>query len=320
MPRTVRVSAPSRLHFGMFSFGHPNVRSYGGVGVMIAQPRLVLSVCAADRPEAHGSCADRALEFAQRFMAELPADCRFGYRIEIEAAPRSHIGLGSGTQLALAVGVALHRLANDETIGRRRLVELLGRAQRSAVGTHGFSHGGLIVEAGKRGGELGPLIERIALPDEWRIVLLMPQATEQGLSGSAEQQAFDKLSPVPLEVTGRLCQEVLLEMIPAAQTENFDAFGESLYRYGVEAGACFAAHQGGPFASPRLAELVAAIRDLGVRGVGQSSWGPTLFALLPDETQAQAFVRRLTEAGLSAGLELIAAAPDNHGARIEVIP
>ena len=46
-------------------------------------------------------------------------------------------------------------------------------------------------------------------------------------------------------MTAALCREVLVDLLPAAAEGDFDAFGESLYRYGHEAGLLFAAAAGG---------------------------------------------------------------------------
>jgi predicted sugar kinase len=148
-------------------------------------------------------------------------------------------------------------------------------------------------------------------------MLVRPRG-ERGLSGDAEREAFSALPPVPLEMTAALCHEIAVHLLPAADEGRFEEFSESLYRFGHQAGLCFAGRQGGAYASPRLAALVETIRGLGVRGVGQTSWGPTLFALLADQAAAAAFVERLRARLPDEQLELSIAAPDNRGARIEV--
>ena len=82
-------------------------------------------------------------------------------------------------------------------------------------------------------------------------------------------------------------------MWPAAEAGDFARFSRSVYRFGYQAGLCFAGRQGGAFASQRIAELVEAARNLGVEGVGQSSWGPTVFALLANEEAARRFAEAI---------------------------
>ena len=319
MSRTVQVVAPSRLHFGMFSFGRAEERQFGGVGVMIERPGLQLVLTASDRFEAHGPLADRVEEFARRVsaawsLAELP-----GCRIEVTSAPPQHVGLGVGTQLGLSVAAGLNTLLDRTALEIVELARSVGRGQRSAVGTHGFARGGMVVEAGKvTDVEISPQTGRALLPAEWRFVLVRAPA-EIGLYGNDESQAFAALPPVPAETTDALCRLALLHLLPEAEAARFDKFSESLFRYGRLAGECFAAKQGGPFASPRLAGLVETIRGLGIRGVGQSSWGPTVFALLPDEHAANDFVERLRHEPDTDDLDVLVTAPNNTGAQVEVL-
>ena len=66
-----------------------------------------------------------------------------------------------------------------------RLAELVGRGERSAIGTHGFAQGGLLVEGGKAAGEsVSPLVSRLELPADWALVLLIDRG-QRGLSGAA---------------------------------------------------------------------------------------------------------------------------------------
>ncbi len=195
------------------------------------------------------------------------------------------------------------------------LITIAGRAARSAIGTYGFVLGGLISESGKLACEtLAPLEERDEVPADWRFVLVLPQH-EPGLSGDEERQAFDHLPPVPPETTEHLRRELNDHLFPAARDGDFTRFGESLYRYGHTAGECFAARQGGPFASQRLAALVETIRALGVPGVGQSSWGPTLFAATDSQSAAEELSQQLRPHLNPHDITLIAP-PNNTGARI----
>jgi beta-RFAP synthase len=288
---------------------------------MIDAPTLVIeatktSATGDDRFTASGPLASRAIEVARRAADRLSFQPDQGAKFNIVAAPRQHVGLGSGTQLGLAVTTALAAIHGSELPrSAEALASASGRGERSSVGTHGFLHGGLIVEAGKHEEDaIGPLIARVDLPTDWRFLLLIPAQTQEGLSGSTEREAFAHLPPVPKAITDALCRETLLEMIPAAQAGDCDRFGDSVFRFGELAGSCFAAQQGGSYASPALAELVASLRRREVHGVGQSSWGPALFALLPNETAAER-LRADLDTELPGEFEFVVAAPQNEGAR-----
>ena len=58
------------------------------------------------------------------------------------------------------------------------------------------------------------------------------------------------------------------------------------------------------------------MRSLGIEGVGQSSWGPTLFALFPDATAAAEFVQQARQDPQGCELEYEVTGADNHGARV----
>jgi beta-RFAP synthase len=287
MTQAVHVSAPCRLHFGLFGFGRSSGPQWGGVGVMVEPPNVQLAIEPADQFSASGLLAARAERFARSAalawqLPELPA-CR----IRIESPPE-HTGLGVGTQLGLSIAAGMRRFLQLPDLAPDALAESVGRGKRSAVGTYGFHLGGLIVDAGKESGQvLGKLSERALVPDDWRFVLIS-SAKERGLSGDTEADAFSRLPPVPGEITQELWRLTEEEVLPAVKRGDCAAFGEAVYHFGRFAGECFAAVQGGPFASDEIGRLIDALREHGVDGVGQSSWGPTVFAIVPHEADARA--------------------------------
>ena len=235
-PRSVFVAAPSRLHFGMFSFGQPRVRQFGGAGAMIKSPGLQLRVEPADRFETVGPLADRAREVALRVTRMLSDEPAPRCRIEILSAPREHTGLGVGTQLSLSVAAALNAFFGNNRLTPRQLSALAGRAERSAIGTYGFDAGGLLLEGGKLPDEtISPLVAQVSLPAAWRFVLIIAR-DEQGVSGLDERAAFRNLPPVPPETTAALVALAAEELIPAADAADFGRFSAALYQFGHTAG------------------------------------------------------------------------------------
>ncbi|MEX2139731.1 MAG: hypothetical protein WD894_10750 [Pirellulales bacterium] len=328
--RSVVVTAPSRLHFGMFSFGQASVRQYGGVGAMIESPGVRVSFRPAEHFAIAGLHAERAGRFAEQIVAGLRQNGGLSSNegelsgvLEIQHAPREHIGLGLGTQLGLSIAAAICAACGLPRAPAAELARLAGRGKRSAIGTHGFDRGGLLVEAGKRtADEISPLLARLDLPAAWRFLLIMPRR-ETGLAGTDEQQAFLRLPAVPLSTTDRLLREAMLHLLPAAAMGDFREFSASLYRFGHLAGTCFARQQGGPYADERTAGLVRQLRQMDIEGVGQTSWGPTVFALFQSEDEArrrlpevQACLAEVSAAGDGNEYECIVTAPANQGATI----
>lgn len=318
MKRSVTVHAPCRLHFGMFSFGHADLAQFGGVGAMVDPPAVKVSIIPAD---SFAVVAERALARRVRQLVDTLTDAwqlPETPRCEIEVdSPASHSGLGVGTQLALSVAAGLRRMLELPDQSLEALADATGRGMKSAVGTYGFQQGGLIVDAGKTPGQtLGTLSVWAALPEAWRFVLICPQ-DEQGLAGESEVKAFARLPPVPLETTRALWRITHEELLPAVESRDLAAFGEAVFQFGRRAGECFAPVQGGSFATPEIARLINSLRDKEVFGVGQSSWGPTIFALAPDDEAASRLASWLRATSPSQSLEVTIAKPSNRGAAID---
>jgi beta-RFAP synthase len=315
--RTVHITAPSRLHFGLWALASAEGRQFGGVGAMIERPGLKLTITADKVLVATGRLSMRAVHFAHDW-AEFHRRPAPAVRIRLIESPPEHAGLGTGTVLGLAVAAGLNAFAGLPSQSPPELALSVGRGVRSAVGTYGFVHGGLVVDQGKLPGtSVAPLDCRIDLPEEWRFVLVRPKVLK-GLAGEEEAAAMAALPPVPAEVTEELIGLTRDKLIPAAATDDFESFAGALYRYGNLAGQCFAARQGGPYNGPVLTALVERIKALGYEAVGQSSWGPTLFVAVPSQDDAERLVGELSGDAAEQALELSISAPCNRGAKIEV--
>ena len=316
MPSTVVVHAPSRLHFGLLALASQTGRQFGGVGAMVDQPGLRLRISAESTWRTAGPLAPRLEAAAERW-------CRFHDRerpccsVVVEKAPPQHVGLGVGTQLALSVAAGLSSFCGLPAGTPPELAISVGRGLRSAVGTYGFAMGGLIVERGKLPGELiSPLDTRLDLPPVWRFVLVRP-LDARGLSGEMEKSALDE-TPVPVNISEELIAEVREQLVPAAATADFGAFAASLHRYCRQAGAFYVRQQGGIYNGPVLTALVDRIQSWGHVGVGQSSWGPTLFVAQPDAQSARSLAERLWQEWDGPKLDAIVAEPNNSGAKVEI--
>lgn len=296
MSEPIEIITGCRLHFGIFAHRPETGREFGGVGVMIDTPRVRLSVRAAGSDSVDGPAepAERVRGIVARYRRSVgdalqPPPCR----VDVYEAIPPHVGLGSGTQLAMAVACGLSRLAGEESVTATELARRVGRGARSAIGVHGFECGGMLFDDGKAPGEsLGSLAARIDFPAAWRFLLVTP-ARNEGLSGCAEREAFARLPPMPSGMTARLRQLAFERLLPAVKAKDYEATGELLYQFNCAVGEYFAPAQGGTYAHSQMRELVAAMRREGIAGVGQSSWGPTIFALLCDADSASDLAARI---------------------------
>jgi beta-ribofuranosylaminobenzene 5'-phosphate synthase len=307
----VRVEAPARLHLGMLAVAADGGRRFGGLGVSVTRPAVVIEAERAGELSAEGVDAERALAFARRSRDALGLAGGAHLRV-VEAIPE-HVGLGSGTKLALAVTTALAALA-DRDVDPPELAAAAGRAARSAVGMWTFALGGLVVEGGVRPGDHrpAPLLAHHRMPDGWRAVLVVPNA-DPGLSGSAEEEAFAQLRPAP-ERSALIAQLVLTALLPALVERDVDEFGAALTRIQELVGDSFAVAQGGRF-HPLAGDLVDTLLRNGAAGAGQSSWGPAVYGVVGSEAAGRALAERMEEAvGGGASVELVGF--DDRGARV----
>lgn len=291
---TVTVEAPARLHFGLLDLRATAVRRFGGIGAPAPAFTARVSVTRADT--LHATAADdadanRAAEFARRFLAHYRLDG--GARIDVERAIPAHSGLGSGTQLALSVALALAEL-HGVAATVPELAHAVGRARRSAVGTWTFAGGGFVVEGGRRvdATVASPLLARVMFPAAWRCVVAVPEAGP-GVSGEAEAAAFAEL-PVPdVRDVERIAYLVLVTMLPALAEGDITAFGTALTEVQEINGRWFSLAQGGTFAPGPSTDLIHRMREWGAAGVGQSSWGPAVYAIVDGDDAAGALARHV---------------------------
>jgi beta-ribofuranosylaminobenzene 5'-phosphate synthase len=309
---SVRVEAPARLHMCMLDVAGGGARRFGGLGVALSRPAAVVEASPSDDVTAEGPDAERALAVARRCREVL--GLAGGARVRVLEAIPGHVGLGSGTKLALAVTAAIAALAG-ETPEPRAIARAAGRGARSAVGLWTFVLGGLVVEGGVRPGidQPAPLLARHAMPDEWRCVLAIPHA-EPGLSGRAEEEAFTQLRP-DSDRAALIAQLVLTSLLPGLAEGDLTEFGAALTRVQRLVGESFASAQGGVF-HPRSGPLVDALLRLGAAGAGQSSWGPAVYGVVGGEQEGLELARRVdTELAGGGRVELVSF--DNRGARVE---
>jgi beta-ribofuranosylaminobenzene 5'-phosphate synthase len=76
-------------------------------------------------------------------------------------------------------------------------------------------------------------------------------------------------------------------MLPALQRADLLAFGAYMQDLQAYNGDYFAPIQGGRYASQDVANVLAWLQANGAACVGQSSWGPTGFAILENQQQAE---------------------------------
>lgn len=315
----VRITAPGRLHLGFLDLAGTLGRRFGSLGITLERPATVVRMGRAERLEATGPDAERAVAAVEKAARRLGLNA--GVKVVVENALPPHSGLGSGTQLGLAVATGL-ALIDGKPFTPREIGAALGRGARSAIGIGAFTEGGVILDGGKAIGEGAgdappPIISRLPFPERWRIILVFDHA-HRGLNGPEEMAAMDNLPPFADTLAGHLARLAVMVALPALANADVRHFGEAVGEMQRLLGDHYAGAQGGRYTSPAVAEAMDWLEAEGVKGVGQSSWGPTGFAIIGDPEEAE----RLTgEArarfGAQPALAFECVRGSNAGARIE---
>jgi len=321
----VRVDAPSRLHLGFLDPSGSLGRRFASLGMVIEGFDTCVEMQAAAQTGASvaahlgASLAGPAQERMTRYLLALqratgrhtPAHLR------LHAAPPAHSGFGSGTQLALACGRAFCQFHGLD-LNTRQLAAMLGRGERSGVGLAGFDRGGLLLDGGPGSeGTVAPLISRIDFPEAWRVLLLLDDRID-GLSGKAERVAMERLPPFPRSLAADLCHQVLMRVLPGALEGVFEPFAEGVSTLQRLIGDYFAPAQGGSmYTSAAVGRALEWVRANHLAGIGQSSWGPTGFAIVRSADEAESILGGLRTAGmLDPALRAVIVRGRNRGATL----
>lgn len=305
----VLVRAPARLHLGFMDPSGTLGRRFGSLGLVIDGHacEVELGHAAADTWLADNTDCAAELSRATAHLARLRQHSQLhtALQLRLRRVMPAHAGFGSGTQLALAVGRAfaqLHGLA----VPTATLAQCLGRGLRSGIGIAGFDAGGLLLDGGPaaRPGEHAapaPVLARLDTPTAWRVIVAEDRRA-LGLSGETERRAISQLPALPREQAADICHQVLMRVLPGAMGGDFMAFALGINQLQTVLGQHFApAQNGSAYTSPAVGRLMTWLRGEAASpraAVGQSSWGPTGFAIVESAAAAQELLGQAQAAGV----------------------
>lgn len=313
----VRIRTPSRIHITLIDLNGEIGRVDGGVGLTLENPGVEIVAREIDGIAVNGSAEnlDRFESVARKFVE------RFGSGIEIDVVSSypAHVGLGSGTQINLAVGKAYCILHGIE-MSAREIASFTGRGGTSGIGIAAFEQGGLIVDGGHSRREKqsflpssfsrakpAPVISRLEFPEEWDIYLFIPEG--RGFYGMREKDLFEKNTPLPLEEVRELSHIILMKLLPSVAERDLEGFGEAVYRIQHLGFKKAEVMQYGDLISGLIEEL----RDYGAAGM--SSTGPAVY-FIGDKDGVKVGKDYFYERELDVGV--VRTKARNRGAEVEV--
>lgn len=282
----IEVTAFPRIAIGLLDTARLGGRVYGGAGFCLTEPTTVVK---ASRGKSRGILISGLASNEQQQLALLlkPMVAELHVEVAIESLAPRHIGLGSGTSLALAVFRACS-LELNIPLSNEKLLQLSRRAGTSGIGWHSFHEGGFIVEGGQpdvgqtlgpssagEAREIPPLVVRTAIPDDWRFALI--HSTDgRRVSGSDEVDFFRNNLPTRADETllafHALYHQIaigVLQMDLSTLAKGLNRF-QSLGLKKLEIASQAASTQ------ELLGDLNHALPDT---PVGMSSFGPLLFVI-----------------------------------------
>jgi beta-ribofuranosylaminobenzene 5'-phosphate synthase len=309
----VSVGTSARLHFGFLDPSGRGQRPFGSFGLALDRPRTRLILRHAREFKVTGVECARAETYLRSIAASLGGTT--AYHLHLDEVIPSHAGLGSGTQLALAVGSGVAALKGIP-LDLREIAARLDRGKRSGIGIGTFGQGGAVLDGGPGAGTLPATLCRLPFTPQWRVLLIFDRASA-GMHGASETAAFTSLPDFPEAETAELCRRILLGALPALVESDFKTFCDQVDYLQKRMGAYFGPLQGGAYVSSGVAQVLDWLTREGVSGLGQSSWGPTGFAFAASEAEGQALLAAARARAASSNLRFELAQGRNEPATIE---
>jgi beta-ribofuranosylaminobenzene 5'-phosphate synthase len=276
----VSVATGCRLHLGFTNLSDDVGRCFGSLGVALDRPSTTVVVEECRDAAVVGGDPEQIRACLRHFCDHYHVDPRVS--IDVRESIPQHVGLGSGTQLALAIGLGLAAVCGiDADVWD--VAAAMGRGRRSGVGTATFQTGGFVIDAGHRKGASGrdaapTVVWRRDFPADWRFIVVIPDA-DRGLSGRSEEGVFSALAP-SVRISEEICRITQLRLMPALVEHDIEEFGRALTAVDRKTGAYFSDVQGGVYSGGEANAAIDALLRAGAYGAGQSSWGPAVYGLV----------------------------------------
>jgi beta-ribofuranosylaminobenzene 5'-phosphate synthase len=313
-PAEILVTVPARLHLGFLDLNGGLGRQFGGIGLAISNFKTSLIIRRAKQPDVSGPESGRVRKYLHTMERSLGH--RDAHAVNVLQTVPPHAGLGSGTQLALAVASGIRRLHNLPLEIEEDALRL-GRGARSGIGIGLFHRGGLVVDGGHGSqSRVAPIVSHLPFPGHWRIIVVL-DPHRGGVHGHDEASAFTDLVPMPEIDAAQICRLVLMKALPGLAEQDIVSFGDAIEELQTRLGNYFAGAQGGGrFTSPAVGGVLAALSAAGAHGIGQSSWGPTGFAFASSAKEAERLRQLAIKHPAGEGLDIRVCSGLNRGAEI----
>ena len=335
MIEQIQITAGARLHFTLLDMhGAFSGRVDGGLGVPIEYPRVKLTMRKSSTSKVTSITSlssNIETEFEQQILAVLSniqGEFRLGgVHVAFNECIPPHAGFGSKTQTLLSVAYGYCEMFDIKTTPES-LAALIKRGGTSGIGVESFFNGGLIVDCGHKFENKGnlftpsslsshitrpPLVGRYTFPN-WPVLIVTPHQSRQ-IYGDVERALFEAVCPIPLGDVQQCAHVILMMTIPAVIESNLKVFCESINIFQKLRWKQFEINA----QTPIVRETMKHLSDIGLDGIGMSSWGGSVFAFGEKLSYASDEIIRKTNMFLAenGGGVCFVTNVKNNGARIE---
>ncbi len=331
----IRITTPCRIHLSLIDENGYTGRVDGGIGLMLDRPNVIFEAtnhAEEFKIEAHKyyrESIEVINEQASKIFKEFNINNK-NFHFNLKRYFPSHVGLGSKTQLSLAIAVAITKLKNIKP-SLESLTRLVNRGGTSGIGWRGFEQGGFIVDAGHDFGkgkeketflpssaskDANPALTilRYPIPEHWRFVLVIPNV-KKGAFGDEEVSIFQSHAPIPKEEVNEVSHQILMKIVPGIIKKDLECFGEGLKRIqsiGFKKIEISLQHE-------IVKKTLAFFEEYGVKAFGMSSFGPSVIGIVETDEDANKLLKAVQMSFNSMGGHIYLCKPNNSGAKIEFV-
>ena len=332
---SLRITTPCRIHLSLIDENGYTGRVDGGIGLMLDRPNVVF--------EASNSAEEFKIE-AHKYYREsievinIIASKVFkifnisnkNFHFYLKRYYPSHVGLGSKTQLSLAIATAITMLKGLDS-NTEDLTKLVERGGTSGIGWRGFESGGLILDGGHDFGKgkeketflpssasssANPAltIVRYDIPENWRFVVIIPNV-KKGAYGDEEISIFQTHAPIPRNEVNEVSHQIIMKVIPGVIKNDLKCFGEGLKRI-----------QNIGFKKIEVSlqddvvkDLLCFFEEYGLKAYGMSSFGPSVIGIVESDSEAEELLKTVQKTQRNGAGHIYICKPNNNGAKIEFL-
>jgi len=327
---------PCRIHLSLIDENGYIGRVDGGIGLMLDRPNVIFE--ASNLAEEFQIEAHKYYRESIEVINEQASKVFKAYNInnknfhfKLKRYFPSHVGLGSKTQLSLAIAVAITKLKDIDNVTVEELTKLVNRGGTSGIGWRGFEKGGFIVDAGHEFGkgkeketflpssaskEANPALTilRYPIPENWRFVLVIPNV-KKGAYGDEEISIFQSHAPIPKEEVNEVSHQILMKIVPGIMKNDLECFGEGLKRIqniGFKKIEISLQHE-------IVKKTLTFFEEYGVKAFGMSSFGPSVIGIVESDDEANNLLKAVQLHLNGNGDHIYLCKPNNYGAKIEFV-